>query len=125
MKRKPEYFVLRGLLFLFDIENTDDDAREKIIVSKNVNDKKELAELFDILMKPEFLSYSVEEREWCVETLKHYLDVDDDFDAVFTKITTYFDDDVEDQRQFMQVLLNCLLRYQIENLKVDPVKNFD
>ncbi|WP_322846420.1 hypothetical protein [Pseudomonas sp. B33.4] len=119
MKRKPEYFVLRGLLFIFDIENTDDDAREKIIVSKDVNDKNELAELFDIFIRPEFLSYSIDEREWCVDTLKHYLGVGDNFDAVFTKITTYFDDDVEDQRQFMQVLLSCLLRYQIEVLQVN------
>ncbi|WP_095191874.1 hypothetical protein [Pseudomonas sp. Irchel 3E19] len=114
MKRKPEYFVLRGLLFLFDIENTHDDAREKIIVSKNVNDKDELAELFDVLMRPEFLSYTVGEREWCVATLKHYLEVGDSFDAVFTKITTYFDDDVEDQRKFMMVLLECLEKYQLE-----------
>lgn len=118
MKRKPEYFVLRGLLFLFDIENTHDDAREKIIVSKNVNDKAELAELFDILMKPEFISYSVHDREWCIDTLMHYLEVGDSFDAVFTKITTYFDDDVEDQRQFMQVLLDCLLKYQSDDSKV-------
>lgn len=115
MKRKPEYFVLRGLLFLFDIDNTRDDAREKIIVSKNVNDKEELAELFDILMKPEFLSYTFHEREWCIDTLKHYLEAGDSFDAVFTKITTYFDDDVADQRQFMQVLLSCLLRYHIDD----------
>ncbi|MBK5345218.1 MULTISPECIES: hypothetical protein [Pseudomonas] len=115
MKRKPEYFVLRGLLFLFDIENTHDDAREKIIVSKNVNDKKELAELFDILMKPEFIFYSVEEREWCIDTLKYYLEAGDSFDEVFTRITTYFDDDVEDQRQFMQVLLSCLLKYHADD----------
>lgn len=119
MKRKPEYFVLRGLLFLFDIDNIHDDAREKIIVSKNVNDETELAELFDILMRPEFLSYTGHDREWCIETLKHYLDVGDSFDSVFKKLTTYFDDDVEDQRHFMQVLFNCLLKYQIEALAVD------
>ncbi|EJL99522.1 MULTISPECIES: hypothetical protein [unclassified Pseudomonas] len=118
MKRKPEYFVLRGLLFLFDIENSHDDAREKIIVSKNVNDEKELAELFDILMKPEFLSYSAQEREWCIETLEHYLGVGDSFDAVFKKITTYFDDDVKDQRQFMQVLLSCLLSYHVDDSRM-------
>ncbi|WP_223505401.1 hypothetical protein [Pseudomonas sp. GL-RE-29] len=117
MKRKPEYFVLRGLLFLFDIENTHNDAREKIIVSKNVNDKEELAELFDILMRPEFLYYSFQGREWCIDTLKYYLEIGDTFDAVFTKITTYFDDDVEDQRQFMQVLLSCLLKYHTEDPK--------
>ncbi|MBV4484340.1 hypothetical protein HU727_001915 [Pseudomonas sp. SWRI153] len=122
MKRKPEYFVLRGLLFLFDIENTHDDEREKIIVSKNVNDKEELASLFDVLMRPEFLSYSKPERQWCIDTLKYYLGVGDSFDAVFAKITTYFDEDVEDQRQFMQVLLECLVRYQQENFKDDSAK---
>lgn len=119
MKRKPEYFVLRGLLFIFDIDNVHDDAREKIIVSKNVNDQEELAELFDVLLRPEFLSYSIREREWCIETLRHYLNVGDDFDAVFTKITTYFNDDVDDQCQFMQVLLHCLLKYQVEDSALD------
>lgn len=122
MKRKPEYFVLRGLLFIFDIENTRDDEREKTIVSKNVNDKEELTELFEVLMRPEFLSYTEPERQWCIDTLKYYLEVGDDFDAVFTKITTYFDDDVADQRQFMQVLLECLVKCQLEvskDLKID------
>lgn len=122
MKRKPEYFILRSLLFLFDIENTQDDAREKIIVSKNVNDERELAELFDALMEPEFASYSYEERVWCIETVTHYLEVGDSFDAVFKKVTTYFDDDVKDQRQFMQVLLNCLQNYHSDDSRAGKEK---
>ena len=69
MKRNPEYFVLRGLLFIFDIENTRDDEREKTIVSKNVNNKEELTELFEVLMRPEFLSYTEPERQWFIDTL--------------------------------------------------------
>jgi hypothetical protein len=38
--------------------------------------------------------------------------VGNSFDEVFSKMDTYFDDDVKDQRQFMKVLLGCLERYQ-------------
>ncbi|KQV10347.1 hypothetical protein ASC74_13050 [Pseudomonas sp. Root329] len=117
MKRLPKLSILRGLLFLFDIDNVDSDERERIIVSKNVNDEIELAELFDILMKPEFASYSDSDRQWYIDTLIHYLEVDENFDSVFDKITTYFDDEVEDRRRFMRVLLECLLRYQVDDNK--------
>ena len=117
MKRLPKLSILRGLLFLFDIDNIDSDEREEIIVSKNVNDETELAELFDMLMRPEFISYSNSDREWYIDTLIYYLDIGESFDSVFDKITTYFDDEVEDRRKFMQVLLDCLLRYQAEVVK--------
>lgn len=117
MKRLPKLSILRGLLFLFDIDNVDSDEREEIIVSKNVNDETELAELFDMLMRPEFISYSDSDREWYIDTLIYYLDIGESFDSVFDKITTYFDDEVEDRRKFMQVLLDCLLRYQAEVVK--------
>ncbi|WLG45464.1 hypothetical protein [Pseudomonas sp. FP1740] len=117
MKRLPKLSILRGLLFLFDIDNIDSDEREEIIVSKNVNDEAELAELFDMLMRPEFISYSNSDREWYIDTLIYYLDIGESFDSVFDKITTYFDDEVEDRRKFMQVLLDCLLRYQAEVVK--------
>jgi hypothetical protein len=39
MKRQPKLSILRGLLFLFDIDNVDDVEREEIIVSKNVSDE--------------------------------------------------------------------------------------
>ncbi|MFL1526914.1 hypothetical protein [Pseudomonas sp. O230] len=103
---------IRGLLFVFDIENTNDDVREEIISSKNVNDEKELVELFDVLMRPEFLIYKERERVSLINTIAHFLDVGDSFDRVFNKMTTYFDDEVMDQRKFMAVLLVCLKRYQ-------------
>jgi fructose-1,6-bisphosphatase len=114
MKRPPKLSILRGLLFLFDIDNNDDSEKERIIVSKDVNNAIELAELFDMLMRPEFNSYSDSDREWYIDTLIYYLGVGESFDSIFDKITTYFDDEVEDRRKFMQVLLECLLRYQAE-----------
>lgn len=114
MKDAYNIWDIRSLLFVFDIENTRDVAREEIIVSKDVNDEQELAELFDILMRPEFLIYSENERQLLIDTLVYFLGINDDFDAVFSKIDTYFDEDVKDQRQFMRVLLECLMRYQSE-----------
>jgi hypothetical protein len=114
MKRQPKLSILRGLLFLFDIDNVDDVEREEIIVSKNVNNEAELAELFDMLMRPEFTAYSDSDREWYIDTLIYYLGLEENFNSVFDKLTTYFDEEVEDQRKFMQVLLECLLRYQAE-----------
>jgi len=34
MKRKPSMSIIRGLLFTYDIENTDDLERERLIASK-------------------------------------------------------------------------------------------
>ncbi|WP_213940082.1 hypothetical protein [Pseudomonas sp. dw_612] len=112
MNRPYTLWSIRGLLFVFDIENTHDLGREKIIVSKNVNDDKELAELFDALLRPEFFIYSEQERILLIETLSYFLEMENSFDEVFSKMDTYFDDDVKDQRQFMTVLINCLNRYQ-------------
>lgn len=112
MNRPYTLWSIRGLLFVFDIENTHDLEREEIIVSKNVNDNKELAELFDTLLRPEFFIYSEQERISLIETLSYFLEVGNSFDEVFSKMDTYFDDDVKDQRQFMKVLLGCLERYQ-------------
>ena len=114
MKRPPKLSILRGLLFLFDIDNVDSVEREEIIVSKDVNDETELAELFDLLMKPEFTIYSDDDRAWYIDTLIYYLEREESFDSVFEKLTTYFDDEIEDQRKLMRVLLACLLRYQAE-----------
>lgn len=114
MKNSYDIWDIRSLLFVFDIENTRDLKREEIIVSKDVNDEQELTELFDVLMRPEFFIYSKKERQLLIDTLVHFLDCGDSFDGVFSKIDTYFDDDVKDQRKFMMVLLNCLQCYQSE-----------
>ncbi|VVN47517.1 hypothetical protein PS662_06017 [Pseudomonas fluorescens] len=112
MNRPYSLWSIRGLLFVFDIENTRDLEREEIIVSKNVNDDIELAELFDALLRPEFFIYSEQERSLLVKTLSHFLENGENFDEIFSKMDTYFDDEVKDQRQFMKVLFNCLERYQ-------------
>jgi hypothetical protein len=112
MNRPYTLWSIRGLLFVFDIENTRDVEWEEIIVSKNVNDDKELSELFDALLRSEFFIYSEQERIALIETLSYFLEVGDSFDEVFSKMDTYFDDDVKDQRRFMTVLIGCLERYQ-------------
>jgi hypothetical protein len=115
MKNKYKIVDIKNLLFVFDIENTRSDEREKIIVSKDVNNDKELAELFDALLKSEFLDYTTQEQVSLTETVAHFLNEDDNFDRVFGRMTTYFDEDVIDQRRFMRVLLSCLRRYQLES----------
>ena len=100
--------VLRNLLFVFDIENTKDEAREEYIGSKGINSDSELQELFDRLLESDFLAFQVHEREWFIEKISFYLEAGSDFDEVFSKITTYFNDEVKDKRQFMRALLSCL-----------------
>ncbi|WP_434703466.1 hypothetical protein J3P85_21545 [Pseudomonas sp. Z1-12] len=104
-----------GLLFVFSIENTHDVAREEIITSKNVNDDEELGQLFDFLIRPEFLFHSPKDKILLINTLGYFLENGDSFDRVFLNLDAYFDDDVNDQRQFMRVLLASLMIYQAES----------
>ncbi|WP_419711355.1 hypothetical protein [Pseudomonas sp. NFX224] len=103
-----------GLLFVFDIENADDEGREVLIASKNVHDEKELADLFELVLKPEFFAYEQKGRENLINTVAYFLNKDDNFDRVFERMTTFFDDEVVDHTKFMSVLLACLQRYQKE-----------
>lgn len=119
MTSASDMAVLRSLLFVFDIENTIDEAREGFIVSKNVNCDSELVELFDELLKPDFLVFQFHERAWFIDKLSFYLIAGNEFDEIFSRITTYFDDEVKDQRQFMRVLLASLMRYQAESQDSD------
>lgn len=114
MKLIPKLSIIRSLLFTYCIENTDDIERETIIISKNVNNDEELAELFDELTKPEFVAYNYEERQWYIDTLNHFLSTDETFDSVFYLFDTFFEDEISDRRQFMKILLECLTRYQSE-----------
>ncbi len=111
MKNKPSMSIIRGLLFTYDIENTDDLEREELIASKDINKEIELTELFDELTKPEFLAYTKTEQEWFITSIAHFLATNDSFDAVFKTMATYFSTPVIDQRKFMQVLLTCLKQY--------------
>ncbi len=111
MNKKPSISIIRGLLFTYDIENTDDLEREEFISSKDINNEQELIELFEKLTKPEFLDYTKPEQEWFISSIEHYLSINDNFDAVFKKMATYFSEPVADQRKFMQILVNCLKQY--------------
>ncbi|WP_439820955.1 hypothetical protein ACSPX5_03530 [Pseudomonas sp. HLG18] len=116
MRKLYEIVDIKNLLFVFDIENTTNDARERLIVSKDVNNRLELAELFDDLLRAEFFEYTTNEQDSLVETISYFLKEGDDFEQVFGRMTTYFDTEVEDRKQFMTVLLECLSRYRREVL---------
>ncbi|AKA27303.1 hypothetical protein PCL1606_58580 [Pseudomonas chlororaphis] len=47
MHKKPDLNIFRSLLFVFDIDNPDNDSktRQDILVSKNTNNTQELKEL--------------------------------------------------------------------------------
>jgi hypothetical protein len=116
MKPKPSMMPLIGLLFVFNIENVSDEKREEIIVSKNINIDPELSELFDVLLKPEFLRYPPGAQDKYIEVISYYLEAGDSFDDLFEDMDTYFDQEIYDQRHFMEVLLNCLRCYQLESV---------
>jgi hypothetical protein len=116
MKPKPNMMPLVGLLFVFNIENSSSEKIEEIIVSKNINIDSELSELFDILLKPEFLCYPAGAQNKYIEAISYYLEAGDSFDDLFGEMDTYFDQDIYDQRHFMEVLLNCLRCYQSESV---------
>lgn len=121
MNRKPDLKILQGLLFTYSIENTKDLERERIIVSKNVNNDIELSELFDTLTKPEFLSYREDEQQWFINTIQHFLSTGADFESVFYLFDTYFEDDIANKRTFMKVLLKCLKNYRREIIAQGPI----
>ncbi|MBJ2286948.1 hypothetical protein FRT60_21550 [Pseudomonas haemolytica] len=115
MKTKPPSMsIIRGLLFTYDIENTDDLKREELIASINVNNEKELAELFNKLTRPEFLMYTHLEQNWFIDSIEHFLAAGDSFNSVFEKMATYFSTEIIDQRKFMQVLLRRLKHYNLK-----------
>ena len=114
MRKIYKIVDIKNLLFVFDIENTFDVERERLIVEKNVNDPEQLAELFEILLKPEFYEYTDAEQESLINTVDHFLKEDDNFDRVFNRMTTYFDDEVTDRLSFMRVLVECLTKYRNE-----------
>ncbi|MFW9082478.1 hypothetical protein ACOI9X_24860 [Pseudomonas sp. P2757] len=114
MKELYKIVDIKNLLFVFDIENTTNDDRERLIVSKDVNSRVELAELFDDFLRAEFFDYTTSERGLLIDTVRYFLNEGDDFERVFGRMTTYFDDEVEDREQFMTVLLECLSRYSRE-----------
>ena len=106
--------IIRGLLFTYDIENTDDLKREELIASINVNNEKELAKLFNKLTRPEFLTYTHLEQNWFIDSIEHFLAAGDSFNSVFEKMATYFSTEIIDQRKFMQVLLRRLKHYNLK-----------
>lgn len=114
MALQPRLSIIRSLLFTYSIENFDNAERERFIASKNVNNEAELSELFDKLTKPEFISYTAEQRQWHIDTLRYFLSTNENFNSTFYQFDTYFDDEIFDKRKFMSTLLNCIIQYDLE-----------
>ena len=114
MKPKPSIMPLIRLLFVFNVENALTDGQEKIIVSKDVNLDSALSELFDIFLRPQFINRPHNVLEEYIGVISYYLDAGDNFDSLFEQMETYFDQEIHDQRHFMEVLLRCLKCYQSE-----------
>lgn len=112
MKHTTKLSHLQNLLFAFDIDYSDDVQREEIIASKNVNDSADLSRLFDQILKPSFMSRPKNSRENLIDTLEFFLAKDETFDSVLDSLSTYFDDEITDNRKFMRTLLECLIRYE-------------
>ncbi|AJP52815.1 hypothetical protein [Pseudomonas simiae] len=114
MKLKPSTSITQGLLFTYCVENAKNPAREELIAATNINNDKELENLFNKLTKPEFVRYKVDERQRHVENLEYLLQTDEDFESVFYLFDTHFEDEITDKRRFMKVLLKCLKKYHKE-----------
>ncbi|WP_242201386.1 MULTISPECIES: hypothetical protein [unclassified Pseudomonas] len=114
MKIKPSLSTIQGLLFTYCIENARNPDREELIAFTDVNNSKELKDLFDKLTRPEFIKYKHEERQRHIQTLEYFLNTEETFEAVFYLFDTYFNDEIIDKRQFMKVLLECLIRYNLK-----------
>ena len=121
MKNSYEIVDVKNLLFVFDIENTCDVERERLIVEKNVNDPRQLRELFDVLLKSEFNECTDGEQKSFIDTVDHFLRVDDNFDRVFNRMTTYFNEEVKDRPSFMRILLECLTKYRNEKTLANQI----
>ena len=114
MKLKPSTSTIQGLLFTYCVENAKNPDREELIATTNINDDGELENLFNKLTKPEFVRYKSDERQRHIETLKYFLETDENFESVFYLFDTFFDDEIINKRHFMKVLLECIQRYHLE-----------
>lgn len=114
MKPKPHLSTIQGLLFTYCIENSRNPDRKELIAFTDVNNAKELGNLFDKLTRPEFFKYKYEERKRHIHTIQHFLNTDEKFEAVFYLFDTYFTDEIIDKRQFMKALLERLTHYNLE-----------
>ncbi|MEN5044538.1 hypothetical protein [Pseudomonas koreensis] len=119
MKVKPSISILTGFLFLFDIDYPHEESVEELICLADVNDYSELSKVFDIVVRPDFLNYSEDDRCWLIETISFFLNENDSFKAIFEKRSFLFSDEIEDGRFFMSTLLGRLQAYQQEMIRVE------
>lgn len=117
MKFKPSISILSGFLFLLDIDYPHAESVEELICLADVNDCSDLSRVFDIVVKPDFLNYSEDDRCWLIDTITFFLNENDSFEVVFEKRSFLFSDEIEDGRLFMSILLGRLQAYQQETIE--------
>ncbi|MBD8094642.1 hypothetical protein IFT48_32090 [Pseudomonas fluorescens] len=123
MNIKPRISTIQGLLFTYCIENSRNTDREELIALTDVNNPKDIYELFDKLTKPEFIKYKHEEMQRHIHTIEYFLNSDEDFESVFYLFDTYFEDEILDKRAFMAVLLDRLKSYMSEAFPAKPIQD--
>lgn len=123
MNIKPRISTIQGLLFTYCIENARNTEREELIALTDVNNPKDLSELFDKLTKPEFIRYKHEEMQRHINTIEYFLNSDEDFESVFYLFDTYFEDEIINKRSFMTVLLERLKSYKNEAISAKPIQD--
>ncbi|MBC3207997.1 hypothetical protein HU755_14440 [Pseudomonas sp. SWRI111] len=116
MNFKPDISILPGFLFIFDIDYPHSESVEELICWADVNDCSDLSNVFDSVIRPEFLSYSEGDKCWLIETIASCLDENNSFEGVFAKRSLLFSDEIEDARMFMSTLLERLRAYRQETI---------
>ena len=117
MRFKPDISILPGFLFVFDIDYPRDGSVEEFICLADVNDYTDLSMVFDLVVRPEFLNYSDDDKCWLIETIAFFMDEGNSFESVFAKRSLLFSDEIEDGRMFMRTLLERLRTYRRERLR--------
>ncbi|MCR8932214.1 MULTISPECIES: hypothetical protein [unclassified Pseudomonas] len=111
MKFKPDISILPGFLFVLDIDYPHVASAEEFICLADVNDGADLSAVFDLIVRPEFLSYSESDKCWLIETIAFFMDEGNSFEDVFAKRSLLFSEEIEDGRMFMRTLLERLRTY--------------
>ena len=113
MSKKKDVHNITLILKVFDFNYISNENCEKLS-GLNPNNSEDIVKAVDLLVLKEFLIYPADVREELLGSLKKMLLNDNEyFVDVFDEIEMAFDDEVENKRNFMQVLLKELEPYAV------------
>jgi hypothetical protein len=114
MKKREEIFNLISVVKVFDINYISDENCNKIS-GLDGNKPEDISKAIELLAVPEFSTLLLSERSSLIELLKKCLkDEKEKFYKLFTEIEMAFDNEVENKRNFMAILLKVLEPYASE-----------